>query len=67
MTKRSPKGWDEERVSDLIDHYEHLTEEEAVAEDEAAYEDEGQTFVEVPNAILEQVRDLIAETEGRDA
>ena len=67
MTKRFPKGWDEKRVSAIIDHYEHLTEEEAVAEDESAYEDNGQTFVEVPHAILEQVRDLIAQTEGRDA
>ncbi|MDZ7825381.1 MAG: hypothetical protein U5R48_04280 [Gammaproteobacteria bacterium] len=49
MTKRFPKGWDEKRVAALIDHYEHLTEGEAVAEDEAAYEDEGQLLVRFLN------------------
>ena len=29
-----PKGWDEKRVSRLLDHYETQSEEEAVAEDE---------------------------------
>ena len=46
---RFPKGWDEERVKRVIDHYENQTEEEAVAEDEAAWEDTSQTFLEVPN------------------
>lgn len=30
---RFPPGWDEERVQRVIDHYEHLSEDEAVAED----------------------------------
>ena len=40
MTKRSkfPKGWDEDRVNRVLDHYENQTEDEAVAEDEAAWE-----------------------------
>jgi hypothetical protein len=36
---RFPKGWDEERVKRVLDHYENPTEDEAVAEDEAAWED----------------------------
>ena len=41
MTKQSrfPKGWDEDRVKRVLDHYEYQTEDEAVAEDEAAWED----------------------------
>ncbi len=30
-----PAGWDEERVRQVIAHYEQQTEDEAVAEDEA--------------------------------
>ena len=55
-----PKGWDAERVRKVLAHYEEQTEEEAVAEDEAAYEDENQTFIEIPNELLPEVRELIA-------
>lgn len=66
MTSKFPRGWDASRVRSVIEHYEHLTEEEAVAEDEAAYEAPDQSFVEVPSVLLDQVRKLIAENEGRD-
>ena len=36
------------------------TEEEPVAEDEAAYEDTSQTIMEIPNALVPKVRELIA-------
>jgi len=55
-----PPGWDEERVKRVIAHYEAQTEEEAVAEDEAAYEDRSQTTMEIPNALVPKVRELIA-------
>jgi hypothetical protein len=57
---RFRKGWNEERVKRVLDHYENQTEEEAVAEDEAAWEDKSQTFVEVPNELVPAVRELIA-------
>ncbi len=57
---RFPKGWDEERVKRVLDHYETQTEDEAVAEDEAAWEDASQTFVEVPNELVPAVRELLA-------
>jgi hypothetical protein len=57
---RFPKGWDKERVRRVLDHYENLTEDEAVAEDEAAWEDTSQTFIEVPNELVQVVRELIA-------
>ncbi len=55
-----PAGWNEERVRRVLAHYEHQTDEEAVAEDEAAYEDSGQSMVEVPNDLLPAVRQLLA-------
>lgn len=55
-----PPGWDEERVRRVLSHYEHQTEEQAVAEDEAAYELEGQSMIEVPNDLVPKVRNLIA-------
>ncbi len=57
---RFPEGWDEQRVRRVIDHYEHQTEDEAVAEDEAAYEDYTQSLVEVPVELVSAVRELIA-------
>ena len=64
--KKFPPGWDKSRVKKVLSHYEQQTEEEAVAEDEAARELPGQTFIEVPSAIVPQVRRLIAEQESRD-
>ncbi|MBS1258841.1 MAG: hypothetical protein MAG551_01905 [Candidatus Scalindua arabica] len=55
-----PKGWDEKRVQKVLAHYELQSEEEAVAEDEAAYEDKKQTFIEIPNELLPEIRELIA-------
>jgi hypothetical protein len=55
-----PPGWDESRVRKVLAHYEEQTEDEAVAEDEAAFEDSGQTFMEIPNELVPEVRELIA-------
>ena len=55
-----PPGWNEERVRAVLAHYEEQTEDETVAEDEAAFEDTGQTFMEVPNALVPKIRELIA-------
>ncbi len=55
-----PAGWDEDRVEQVLAHYETQTEEEAVAEDEAAWEDPRRTFIEVPNDLVPIVRELIS-------
>jgi hypothetical protein len=62
---RFPPGWDEERVRRVLAHYEHQTEEEAVAEDEAAYEQEDQSMVEIPYELVPKVRNLIAQHQSR--
>ncbi len=55
-----PPGWDEDRVRKVLRHYEVQSEEEATAEDEAALEDRDQTFMEVPNDLVPEIRSLIA-------
>jgi hypothetical protein len=60
-----PPGWDEERVRKVLRHYEEQTEEEATAEDEAAFEDRDQTFMEVPNDLVGEIRSLIARHQTR--
>jgi len=64
-TKQFPKGWDEERVRQVLAHYESQTEEEGVAEDEAAYEVPAQTVMIVPNELVPVIGKLIAEHESR--
>ena len=62
---RFPPGWDEERVQKGLVHYEEQTEDEAVAEDEAAFEDPDQTVMEVPNALVPVIRELITQHQAR--
>ncbi len=57
---RFPKGWDEQRVKRVLDHYEQQSEEEAVAEDEAAFEERSHTVMDIPVDLVPAVRDLLA-------
>jgi hypothetical protein len=57
--KRFPPGWDEQRVRDVLEHYEAQTDEEAVAEDEASFEDDPETVIKVPAQLVPAVRELI--------
>ena len=59
-TDAFPPGWDEDRVREVLAHYEAQTEEQAVAEDEAAAEDPSQTVMEIPTELVPHVRQLIA-------
>ena len=54
-----PRGWNQQRVQEVIDHIETRTEEEAIAEDEAAFE-QGYTAMQVPLELVPIVRQLIA-------
>lgn len=57
---RFPRGWNEERVRKVLEHYESQSEEEAVAEDEAAFEGQTETVMKVPFELVPAVRELIA-------
>jgi hypothetical protein len=56
---RFPPGWNEQRVRDVLDHYESQTDEEALAEDEASFEDDPETIIKVPTQLVPAVRELI--------
>ena len=53
------KGWNEERVRAVLQHYEEQTDEEAVAEDEAAFRARGQTVMVVPQRLVPAITRLI--------
>jgi hypothetical protein len=55
-----PPDWDEQRVKQVLAHYEVQTEDEAIAEDAAAYESTTHTAMEVPVDLVPAVRDLLA-------
>ncbi len=58
--QRFPAGWGAERVKQLIEHYESLSEDEQVAEDEAALDTKGTTLIAVPTELADEVQALIA-------
>lgn len=59
-----PKGWNERKVKDLIEHYEKQRETEATAEDEAAYHSTRTTMMAEPIELVPQVQRLIAKCAG---
>jgi hypothetical protein len=54
-----PSGWDEEKVRQVLAHYENQTGEEALLEDEAAVQP-SETVMTVPHDLVPKVRELIA-------
>jgi hypothetical protein len=61
MSKQNfPPGWDEQRVREVLAHYENQSEDEQFAEIEAAREAEGITMIAVPTELAPDVRALIA-------
>ena len=61
MTKQNfPPGWDEQRVREVIAHYDNQTEDEQFAEIEAAHEAEQVTLMAVPTQLEPEVRALLA-------
>ena len=57
--KNFPKGWTEDKIKAVVDHYESQSEDEAIAEDEAALAVED-TLIQVPVELVAEVRALIA-------
>ena len=58
--QKFPPGWDEERVKEVIAHYENQTEDEEFAEIEAAHEAEDITLMAIPTELVPEVRALRA-------
>ena len=59
---RYPPGWDEERIRDVLEHYEGQTDDELAAEIDAAFGDKSQTVMVIPNEIVPAVRALLSES-----
>jgi hypothetical protein len=57
---RFPPGWNEARVQRVLEHYEHRSDIEAVAEDEAAYRSTTTTVMKIPVKLVPAVRALLA-------
>ncbi len=58
--QKFPPGWDEERVREVLSHYEDQSEDEQFAEIEAAREAADITMMAVPTDLASEVRALIA-------
>jgi hypothetical protein len=59
--QKYPPGWDEQRVRQVIAHYDNQTEEQQAAEIEAARTAEGQTMMSVPTELVPKITWLIAQ------
>lgn len=59
--QKFPPGWDDERVREVLAHYESQDEDAQFAEIEAALEAEGTTMMAVPTELAPEVRALIAQ------
>ena len=56
-----PKGWDEQRVKQLLTELDARTDDEWIAADEAAVSEEGeQSVITVPTALLPEIRRILA-------
>jgi hypothetical protein len=62
--QKLPPGWSEERVRQVISHYEDETEDEQFAEIEAAREADGTTTMAVPTELVPEVQALIARSKN---
>lgn len=62
-TSKFPPGWDENRVREVLAHYESQTEDQQFAEIEAALESKDVTMMAVPNDLVPEVRAILARTQ----
>ena len=54
-----PEGWDDDRLQQVLSHYEGQSEEEALLEDEAGVRP-SETVMSVPRDLVPIIRELIA-------
>lgn len=60
MSNGFPKGWNEERVRQVLVHYENQSEDEQFAEIEAMIEQDDTIMMAIPTKLAPAVRALIA-------
>ncbi len=65
MTQQKlPPGWDEQRIREVLAHYEGQSEDEQFIEIEDALESEGMTLMAIPTELVPAVRALLEKKEG---
>jgi hypothetical protein len=57
--QRLPKGWSEEKIRQLAEYHDNLTEDQQAAEIESALADKHQTVMVVPSELVPEIVKLI--------
>jgi hypothetical protein len=62
MTEKQdyPPGWDEQRVKEVLEHYDSQTEDEEFAEIEGTLEAKDSTLMSIPTELVPEVRAMLA-------
>ncbi len=60
-SQKFPPGWDEQRVREVLAHYESQTEDEQFAEIETAHGEKNIAMMAVPTDLVPQVLALISQ------
>ena len=55
-----PRGLNAKKVQEIIDYYDHQTDEEAAEEIASAPRVQGAIWMQVPNDLVQKVREMIA-------
>ena len=58
-----PAGWDDQKVRQVLRHYEEQAEDDALREDAAGVQP-SETVMNVPHDLVPKVRELIAKRQG---
>jgi hypothetical protein len=61
IKQKLPRGWDEEKIRAIIEHYDNQTDEEGAAEIETAFNDPTQTMMLIPTELVPKIAWLIAQ------
>lgn len=59
-----PADWNEDKIRQVLDHYESQTDQQGAAEDEEAWASTTHTTMDVPVDLVQKVRDLIGKREA---
>jgi hypothetical protein len=62
--QKFPPGWDENRVREVLAHYECQSEDEQFVAIEAALETEGITMMAIPTDLVPEVQALLAKKQS---
>lgn len=56
-----PPGWDAQRVQEVIDYYDAMTDDDLAAEIDAGDADPNNTMMQIPTELVPAVRELLAQ------